>query len=369
MRAAATTTSTSTSASTVKAAVTDAASTPVMLGIDLGGTKTEAVLLRDEAAGTIGGTHRGGDAGAGNVLWRERVPTPAGDYDATLSMLVGLVQRGRAAAGGAVTIGIGTPGTVTADGRMKNCNSQCLNGRTLQRDLAAAVCQPVAVANDANCLALSEATDGAGAGHGVVFAAILGTGVGAGIAVHGRVLTGPNGVAGEWGHNPLPWRDAALDPLWSCYCGHTGCIETLVSGPGLARDHREHRQLQVAAALARHPAVAPAESLSGEQIVAAAARGDADCAATLERHASRLARSLAGVINLLDPDIVVLGGGLSRMAHLYERVPQLWGDWVVSGGVREPVRTLLAPSRHGDASGVRGAAWLGRDLARRAGVA
>ncbi|MBI5719757.1 MAG: ROK family protein [Burkholderiales bacterium] len=323
-----------------------------MLGIDLGGTKTEAVLLGAEGGGSGGSA--GGERAAGEVLWRERVATPAGDYAATLAMLAGLVQHARKAAGGAVSIGIGTPGTVTADGRMKNCNSQCLNGRTLRSDLEAAVGQPVAVANDANCLALSEATDGAGAGHGVVFAAILGTGVGAGIAVHGRVLTGPNGVAGEWGHNPLPWRDAALDPLWSCYCGHAGCIETLVSGPGLARDHREH---------------GAAGHLSGEQIAAAAACGDAACAATLERHASRLARSLAAVINLLDPDIVVLGGGLSRMAHLYERVPQLWHPWVVSGGVREPVRTRLAASVHGDASGVRGAAWLGRDLARRSGLA
>jgi fructokinase len=318
-----------------------------MLGIDLGGTKTEAVLLGED----------------GRVGWRERVPTPAGDYAATLGMLVGLVQRGQASAGSAVSIGIGTPGTVTADGRMKNCNSQCLNGRTLQHDLEAAVGQPVAVANDANCLALSEATDGAGAGHGVVFAAILGTGVGAGIAVHGRVLTGPNGVAGEWGHNPLPWRDPTADPLWACYCGHAGCIETLVCGPGLARDHHEHAE-QAGAARAGGAGAAGGARLTGEQIAAAAGRGDAACAATLERHASRLARSLAGVINLLDPDIVVLGGGLSRMAHLYERVPQLWHQWVMSGGVREPVRTRLAPSLHGDASGVRGAAWLGRDLVR-----
>jgi fructokinase len=324
-----------------------------MLGIDLGGTKTEAVLLGDD----------------GRIGWRERVPTPAGDYDATLALLAALVQRGRAAAGAAVSIGIGTPGTVTADGRMKNCNSQCLNGRGLPRDLEAAVGQPVAVANDANCLALSEATDGAGAGHGVVFAAILGTGVGAGIAVHGRVLTGPNGVAGEWGHNPLPWRDPAADPLWPCYCGHAGCIETFLSGPGLARDHHERglRGAPPAPGADGGPAVGAAaqERLTGEAIVAAAARGDAACAATLERHASRLARALAGVINLLDPDVIVLGGGLSRMAHLYERVPALWQRWVVSGGVREPVRTRLLQSVHGDASGVRGAAWLGRELALR----
>ena len=327
---------------------------PPMLGIDLGGTKTEAVLLGDD----------------GRVGWRERVPTPAGDYEATLAMLAALVQRGRTAAAAAVSIGIGTPGTVTPDGRMKNCNSQCLNGRLLPRDLEAAVGQPVAVANDANCLALSEATDGAGAGHGVVFAAILGTGVGAGIAVHGRVLTGPNGVAGEWGHNPLPWRDPAADPLWPCYCGHAGCVETLVSGPGLARDHHErgghgtHHAHDAAGEAAAGGS--ERQRLTAEAIATAAARGDAACAATLERHASRMARALAGVINLLDPDVIVLGGGLSRMAHLYERVPALWQAWVVSGGVREPVRTRLARSVHGDSSGVRGAAWLGRELALRA---
>jgi fructokinase len=319
-----------------------AAAPAPMLGIDLGGTKTEAVLLLDD----------------GRVGWRARVPTPTGDYAATLACIVALAGRARAAAGGApLSIGIGTPGTVTADGRMKNCNSQCLNGRFLQRDVQVALGQPVAVANDANCLALSEATDGAGAGFGVVFAAVLGTGVGAGIAVHGRVLTGPNGVAGEWGHNPLPWAERGTapdgetpDPCWACYCGQRGCIETLVSGPGLARDHAE-----------RHGG-----TLAAEQIAAAAVAGDAAALATLERHASRLARALASVINLLDPDIVVLGGGLSRMPHLLERVPALWQRWVVSGGVREPVRTQLAASVHGDSSGVRGAAWLGRELAARA---
>jgi fructokinase len=312
-----------------------------MLGVDVGGTKVEAVWLADD----------------GSIPWRQRVPTPAGDYERTLEAIAALIAQGRAAAGGGLpSIGIGTPGTVTADGRMKNCNSECLNGRLLERDLETLLGQPVAVANDANCLALSEATDGAGAGHAVVFAAILGTGVGAGIAVHGRVLTGPNGVAGEWGHNPLPWADAPLDPAWRCYCGQTGCIETLLSGPGLAREHAWHEKLP--------PAAAP----TAEQIAAAAAAGDAAAAATLERHASRLARALAGVINLLDPDIVVLGGGLSRMRHLIERVPQLWGRWVVSGGVREPVRTKLAASVHGDASGVRGAAWLGRALGAQAAV-
>ena len=308
-----------------------------MLGIDLGGTKIEAVLLGDDGA----------------VRWRERVPTPAGDYAGTVAAVAGLASHARAQAGQAVTIGVGTPGTVAADGRMKNCNSTCLNGRPLRQDLEHALGQPVAVANDANCLALSEATDGAGAGAGVVFAAILGTGVGAGIAVHGRVLTGPNGVAGEWGHNPLPWSDPAEDPAWHCYCGQRGCVETLVSGPGLARDHA-----------LRHGGTA-----SAEQIAAAAAQGDGAARATLERHGSRLARALAGVINLLDPDVIVLGGGLSRMAHLYDAVPRLWDRWVMAGGVREPVRTALRPSRHGDASGVRGAAWLGRTPQRLPGRA
>ena len=200
------------------------------------------------------------------------------------------------------------------------------------------------LANDANCLALSEATDGAGAGAGVVFAAILGTGTGAGIAVHGRVLSGPNGLAGEWGHNPLPWADPVEDPVYDCYCGRRGCIETLLSGPGLARAHRDQG----------------GAALSAEQIAAAAARGDPACAATLQRYAARLARALAGVINLLDPDVIVLAGGLSKIDALYSRVPLLWGRWVFSGGHQDHVRTRLLPARHGDASGVRGAAWLWR---------
>jgi fructokinase len=304
------------------------------IGIDLGGTKIEARLF-DAAGGE-----------RWRECWRERVAAPAGDYAATLDAIALLVRRAREASPAPPSIGIGTPGTVTADGRMKNCNSECLNGRWLKRDLEAALGQSVAVANDANCLALSEATDGAGAGAGVVFAAILGTGVGAGIAVHGRVLTGPNGVAGEWGHNPLPWLDEDT-PRWACYCGRRGCIETLVSGPGLARLH----------------ALRHGGALAAAQIAAAAGRGDAASADTLERHAALLARALAGVINLLDPDVIVLGGGVSLIPHLYTRVPQLWGEWVVSGGVRDPVRTRLVPSQHGDASGVRGAAWLGRAAA------
>ena len=298
------------------------------LGIDLGGTKTEAVLLSAQGA----------------ELWRRRVPTPAGDYAATLAMIEGLVMQARQQGGGPCSVGLGTPGSQTPEGRMKNANSQCLNGRPLQQDLERLLGHPVRIANDANCLALSEATDGAGAGAEVVFAVILGTGTGAGIAVHGRVLSGPNGLAGEWGHNPLPWADPVEDPVYDCYCGRRGCIETLLSGPGLARAHRDQG----------------GAALSAEQIAAAAARGDPACAATLQRYAARLARALAGVINLLDPDVIVLAGGLSKIDALYSRVPLLWGRWVFSGGHQDHVRTRLLPARHGDASGVRGAAWLWR---------
>ena len=299
------------------------------LGIDLGGTKIAAVLL---------------DA-AGREFWRQRWPTPPGDYHGTLGALAAAVQAARHAAGGqALSIGIGTPGTATAPGLMKNCNSTWLNGRPLQADLQALLGQPVELANDANCLALSEATDGAGAGAEVIFAAILGTGAGAGIAVHGRVLTGPNGLAGEWGHNPLPWGLPGEDPVWDCYCGQRGCVEMFVSGPGLSRDHLH----------------LTGEALIGEEIARRAQAGDAVSQDTLDRHARRLARALAAVINLLDPDVIVLGGGLSSMTHLYQRVPALWGQWVFAAGSSAPIRTRLLPSAHGDASGVRGAAWLGR---------
>ena len=300
------------------------------IGVDLGGTKIEAILL---------------DAG-GRERWRERIASPRGDYDASLRAIATLVERGKQAARGApCSIGVGAPGNVTQRGVMKNCNSTQLNNRPLPRDLEALLGQPVRVTNDANCLALSEATDGAGAGADVVFAAILGTGVGAGIAVRGRVLNGPNGLAGEWGHNPLPWAEAGeLDH--ACFCGQRGCIETVVSGPGLARDH----------------ARVDGSALRAEQIARRAAQGDAACAATMQRWESRLARALAHVINLLDPDVIVLGGGLSRIERLYANVPALLPRWVFAGGVRdEPVRTRLVPSLHGDSSGVRGAAWLWRE--------
>ena len=296
------------------------------LGIDLGGTKIEALLLDP----------------AGRERWRRRVDTPAGSYSGTLQALAGLVQAARAEAGGPMSIGLGTPGSLTAEGVMKNANSTCLNAMPLQRDLEALLGQPVRLANDANCLALSEVTDGAAAGAEVSFAVILGTGCGAGITVRGHTLTGPNRLAGEWGHNPLPWlRDD--EPRPACYCGRHGCNEALLSGPGLAADHQRET----------------GQSLSAREIHRRATEdADAACAATLERHATRLARALAAVINLLDPDVIVLAGGLSKMPHLYARVPALWSQWVFSGGVRDSVRTRLVPSRHGDASGVRGAAWL-----------
>lgn len=306
-----------------------------LLGIDLGGTKIEADLF---------------DA-TGKVLWRERRPTPAGDYAATVRAIADLVAQARTVAGSAITVGMGTPGAVVTAGplrgRMKNCNSTCLNGQPLQADVEAAIGQPVRMANDANCLALSEATDGAAAGANVVFGVILGTGTGAGIVVDGRVLQGANGLAGEWGHNPLPWTTADDGPPPACYCGQRGCVEAWLSGPGLARDHAR-----------RHGG-----TLDAATIAARAAQGDAACVATLERHAERLARALAAVINLLDPDVIVLGGGLSDMQHLYTAVPAQWQRWVFSAGAgaAEPVRTRLVPPRHGSASGVRGAAWLWRD--------
>ena len=299
------------------------------LGIDLGGTKIEALLLAAE----------------GQPLWGRRIDTPSGDYAGTLRAIAALVEQARQAGGGPCRVGLGTPGSQTPEGVMKNANSLCLNGRPLQADLQQLIGRPVRLANDANCLALSEATDGAGAGAEVVFAVILGTGTGAGIAVRGRVLHGPNGLAGEWGHNPLPWAVAGEDPLFDCYCGQRGCNETLLSGPGLAREHRHFGNAQ----------------MSAVQIAEAAAHGDAACQATLQRHASRLARALAAVINLLDPDVIVLAGGVSRIASIYEQVPAQWSRWIFSGGHRDAVRTRLVPSLHGDASGVRGAAWLWRE--------
>ncbi|BBK41957.1 N-acetylglucosamine kinase [Allostella vacuolata] len=295
------------------------------IGIDLGGTKIEAILLD----------------GAGAELARRRVATPPAGYDATIAAIVRLVAglEQDFALPGPAPVGIGMPGAISpASGLVKNANSVFLNGRPFDRDVALALGRAVRVANDADCLAVSEATDGAGAGFGTVFAAILGTGVGGGLVVAGRPLSGPNAVAGEWGHNPLPWPLDSERPGPACYCGRHGCIETFLSGPGLARDFANH---------------AP-RPLDGPAIVAAAEAGDPDAVAALDRYCDRLARSLATVINLLDPDVIVLGGGLSRIGRLYSDVPARWGAYVFSDQVATPLR----PARFGDSSGVRGAAWL-----------
>jgi fructokinase len=297
------------------------------IGVDLGGTKIEAIVL---------------DTGGASV-WRERVPTPAGDYAATIAAVAELVARAESDLGlTKCSVGVGTPGAATPGGLLKNANSTCLNGRALADDLAQALHRPVRIANDANCLALSESTDGAASGAPVVFAVILGTGVGAGVVVNGALLNGPNGLAGEWGHNPLPWAEAAELPGPPCFCGRRGCIETWLSGPALARDHAAHT----------------GEALTASLIGARAAQGDAGCEATLQRYESRLARGLAHVINLLDPDVIVLAGGVSGLDRLLVNVPRRWGDFVFSGGLKDTVRTRLVKSRHGDSSGVRGAAWL-----------
>ncbi|HOC41886.1 MAG TPA: ROK family protein [Thermoanaerobaculales bacterium] len=295
----------------------------VRFGIDLGGTKIELIALDPD----------------GRELVRRRTATPRNDYPATVEAIARLLEgavRELAASG---PVGIGTPGAVSRlTGRMKNCNSTWLNGMPLLDDLQRRLERPVRIGNDANCFALSEATDGAAAGAEVVFGVIIGTGCGAGVVVHGQVLTGPNAIAGEWGHSPLPWPRDDERPGPPCYCGKAGCLETWVSGTGLSRDLR----------------TAGGPELPAAEVAPAAAAGDPECEAALRRLEDRLARGLAQVINVLDPDVIVLGGGLSNLARLYENVPRLWGRYVFSDSVLTP----LVPPRFGDASGVRGAAWL-----------
>lgn len=290
------------------------------LGIDLGGTKIEIIALADDSA----------------ELLRRRVPTPRGDYQGTLTAVVGLVNEVENQLGQQGSIGIGIPGAESrVTGCIKNANSIWLIGQPLRRDLETLLQREVRLANDANCFALSEATDGAAAGAEVVFGVILGTGVGGGIVAHGKVLAGANGIGGEWGHNRLPGDE----PDWpECYCGRRGCVETFLSGPGMKRDHTE----------------TSGEILDPAEIAARAAAGDAACEFTLRRYEQRLARALAQVINILDPDAIVLGGGLSNLDRLYANVPRLWGAQVFS----DQVANRLLKNRHGDASGVRGAAWL-----------
>jgi fructokinase len=293
------------------------------IGIDLGGTKIEAAAIDRQ----------------GRVALRQRVATPAGNYAATIEAVRGLVEALETALGRRCPVGIGMPGSLSpTTGLVRNANSTCLNGRPFDRDLTQALARPLRFANDANCFALSEAIDGAAAGAAIVFGVILGTGVGGGLVVERRPIRGTNAIAGEWGHSPLPWPADAERPGPPCYCSKNGCIETFISGPGLALDHRQ----------------ATGEALDAAAIAARAASGDAAAAASLGRYEDRLARGLAVVINLLDPDVIVLGGGLGRIGRLYDNVPRLWRRHVFS----DAVTTRLVPPAHGDASGVRGAAWL-----------
>jgi len=297
------------------------------LGVDLGGTKIEIVAL----------------AGDGTELLRRRVPTPIGDYQSTLMAIAGLVEQAESQLRQRGSVGIGIPGAFSIQtGLVKNANSTCLIGKPLQSDLQALLQREVRLANDANCFALSEASDGAAAGAEVVFGVILGTGVGGGIVVRGQVLTGANAIAGEWGHNPFPLRsdDGTLCLPHNCYCGRRNCIETFLSGPALMADYASH--------------ASPGESLDPPQIIAQAAAGDAASEAAMQRYEEYLARALAQAINILDPQVIVLGGGLSNIGRLYENVPRLWGEHVFS----DSVATRLVKNRHGDSSGVRGAAWL-----------
>jgi fructokinase len=292
------------------------------IGIDLGGTKIEVISIDS----------------AGRERFRKRVPSPRGDYEGTIEAVAALVVEAEQVAG-LGSVGIGMPGAISpSTGLVKNANSTWLNGRSLAEDLMNRLARPIRLTNDANCLALSEAADGSAAGHDVVFGVIIGTGTGGGVVVNGRAIVGANAIAGEWGHNPMPWPDGDEWPGPACYCGRTGCIETFLSGPGLSRDHER----------------ATGEQLDALTIATRACGGDEPAAETLERYQRRLARALASVINVLDPDIVVLGGGLSNISQLYTRVPQLWGEYIFS----EHVATRLVKAAYGDSSGVRGAAWL-----------
>lgn len=293
------------------------------IGIDLGGTKIEGIALGDDAS----------------VLVRRRIPAPHGDYQQTLVAVAGLVRDIEQETGRIGTVGVGIPGVISpATGLVKNANSTWLNGRMLGEDLPRLLGRPVRFANDANCFALSEATDGAAAGAEIVFGVIIGTGTGGGIVVNRHVIVGRNAIAGEWGHNPLPSPRAGEWPGAACYCGRCGCIETFLSGPGLARDYE----------------AAGGTILSAFDIARRAASGEPLALASLARYEDRLARALAGIMNIIDPDVIVLGGGLSNIDRLYSSVPNLWSPFVFS----DRIRTRLVRAAHGDSSGVRGAAWL-----------
>ncbi|MDP3538174.1 MAG: ROK family protein [Azonexus sp.] len=293
------------------------------LGVDLGGSKIEIIALADD----------------GRSLLRRRIETPQGDYMATLMAVAGLVESVENELGQRGSVGIGIPGAESlATGLIKNANSTCLIGKPLKRDLQAVLQRQVRLANDANCFALSEAVDGSGRDAEIVFGIILGTGVGGGIVINRQVLTGANAIAGEWGHNPLPLPEADDLPLPPCYCGRHGCIETYLSGPAIAADHLRHT----------------GQKLDAAEIDARASASDAACESTLQRYEARLGRALAGIINILDPQVIVLGGGLSKMQRLYRNLPECCGQHVFS----DVFYTRIVPPAHGDSSGVRGAAWL-----------
>jgi fructokinase len=293
------------------------------LGVDLGGTKVEVAVL-DEA---------------GEFLFRERLPTPQGDYAGTIETIASLIDQAEEQLGRVDSIGVGTPGTTSPNtGLMKNANSVVLNDKPLKYDLETRLNRSVSMANDANCLALSEASDGAAAGARSVFGVILGTGVGGALVFDGKLIMGENAIAGEWGHNPLPWTREGECPGPVCWCGHHGCIEQWLSGPSFARDYQ----------------VETGQSLTSPEIIAAVQTGDVDARAALDRYTHRLARALAHLINIFDPEVIVLGGGMSNVASLYEEVPALWDEFVFS----DPISTKLVAPKFGDSSGVRGAAML-----------
>jgi fructokinase len=293
------------------------------IGIDLGGTKIEAIALDP----------------LGNCLYQKRIPTPAGDYQATLKALCGLVREVEEETGQSGSIGIGTPGSASpATGRIRNANSTCLNGKLLQQDLERQLKRPIRIANDADCFALSEATDGVAAGADAVFGVIIGTGTGAGIVIRGQLFTGANQIAGEWGHNPLPWPTPSELPGAPCYCGKRGCIETFLSGSGLCRQYHQTTGMQI----------------TGEDFANRLTQQENTAEEVMALYEDRLARSLASVINIIDPTVIVLGGGLSNLTRLYRNIPTIWSRYIFS----DVVSTQLLPPAHGDSSGVRGAAWL-----------
>ncbi len=295
------------------------------IGIDLGGTKTEIVVLNE----------------AGGEIRRRRVPSPQNDYPGTIETIARLVEDAETDLGQTATVGVGHPGSISpTTGRIRNANSTWLNGQRFGHDLETRLDRKVAFANDADCLALSEATDGAGAGFEAVFAVIVGTGTGGGLVLDGKPIRGANGIAGEWGHSALPWPDETEHPGPACWCGKRGCIETWLAGPALARE-------------AAHTLGRPA---TGADVADSAAAGDAAALAVLHTYAERFAKASATVINLFDPDVVVLGGGVSNIPQLYSLVPEAWPRWVFA----DAITTRLARAAHGDSSGVRGAAWLGR---------